>query len=182
MSRNIIGSVFFFAALAGCSTSGDSVIGTITEAVNPTDWTDNACESPIYQEMIGTFSGELSFSAADRSCVWSSTVVVNGTSEGATCTLKGSIDSTLIQQGAPTRLPYTCNAGVLDVTFTSGLRVGDDLISVRPESMGFNYLPSLEQLDVTGNELIHPVTQYEYVVVDYRGLSALNGLLERQQP
>lgn len=180
MSKNIFGSVVVIVALAGCSTSGDSVIGTLTEAVNPTDWTNNACESPIYQEMIGTFSGELRFASAGRSCVWNSVVKVTGTSEGASCTLNGSIDSTVIQQGAQTELPYLCDTGIREVTFTSGLRVGDDLISIRPESMGFNYLPSLEQSDAAGNELIHPVTQYEYVVVDFNGLSAVKGLLERQ--
>lgn len=180
VSKNIIGSVVALAALAGCSTGGDSMLNTITEAVNPTDWNDRVCESPIFMEMIGTFKGQLRFAEGDRSCVWNSTVIVNGQSDTDSCTLTGTIESTLAEQGPAADLPYKCDVGVRDVSYASGLRVGNDLNTLRPESIGFNYPPSLEQRDEAGNELVHAVTQFEYLTVDFDGMRSANGLLVRQ--
>ena len=64
-------------------------------------------------------------------------------------------------------------------SFVNGLKIGDDLTTIRPVSLGFNFLPFLEQTDAAGNELVPVVTQSEFGVVEMDGLSLNNGTLQK---
>lgn len=178
MNINIPATMIVVLALSACSTNGSSVINSLNET---TDWTGSVCESPIYKDMIGTFQGELAVSIGNRSCRWDSTVTVIGQNNGENCDLSGSINSTVIDQGDQSDSTYACEAGTREVKFVNGLGVGDDLNTLRPLSLGFDFLPVLEERNAAGLTLVHPVTQYENVVVDYDGLRADNGLLRRRQ-
>ena len=177
MNKSIAGLSVSLLLLAGCSTGGD----TVAEVATPLDFTGRVCESPIYREIIGTYSGSMQFSAGGRFCVWETTVtVMPATSDDQSCEIEGTIASVVVQQGPQTNLPFVCDAGVRDVVFVNGLQVGDDLTTLRPVSLGFNFPPSLEQQDAAGNELVPAVTQFEFGVVDMGELLLENGTLERQ--
>jgi len=175
--KNIVGFSVALIILTGCSSGGES----IREEVLPVDFTGRVCESPIFQEIIGTFSGELQFSEGGRFCIWNTTVsVMPAVSDDQSCEIEGTIASVVVQQGPQTNLPFVCDAGVRDVLFVNGLQVGDDLTTLRPVSLGFNFPPSLEQQDAAGNELVPAVTQFEFGVVGMGELLLENGTLERQ--
>ena len=178
MSNKIVGlsaAVLTQLIVAGCSSNGESI------AEVPVDFTGRVCESPIYQEIIGTFSGTLQFSEGGRFCIWETTVsVLPALSDDQSCEIEGTIASTVVQQGPQTDIPFVCDSGVREVMFVNGLQVGDDLTTLRPVSLGFNFLPFLEQTDAAGNELIPAVTQSEFGVVDLGELALLKGTLVRQ--
>lgn len=178
MFKNIVGISVALLTLTGCSSSGES----ISVPVPPEDFTGRVCESPIYQEILGTFSGELQFSAGGRFCMWNATVTVTpaAVSDDLSCEIEGTIALTLLQQGAQTDIPFVCDTGVRDVEFANGLGVGDDLTTVRPVSLGFNFLPFLEQTDAAGNQLVPAVTQFQFGIVDLGELILDNGTLEKQ--
>jgi len=175
VSKNVIGLTVALVFLAGCSTTGEKVVTA------PIDYTGRVCESPIFKQIIGTFSGELQATEGDRFCVWDATVSVSAAvSDDQSCELEGTIATTLVQQGPAAALPYVCDVGVRDVTFVNGLQIGDDLTTVRPVSLGFNYLPFLEERDSAGNELVFAVPQFQFSVIEMAGLRAENGRLEKQ--
>ena len=64
-------------------------------ASSPVDWTGAVCESPIYEDMIGTFTGELTVPSGGGACVWNTTVVVSGENSDEACEMTGSIESVL---------------------------------------------------------------------------------------
>ena len=176
MNKSIAGLSVSLLFLAGCSTGGD----TVAEVATPIDFTGRVCESPIYREIIGTYSGSMQFSAGGRFCVWETTVtVMPATSDDQSCEIEGTIASTVVQQGPQTNVPFACDSGVREVMFVNGLKIGDDLTTIRPVSLGFNFLPFLEQTDAAGNELVPVVTQSEFGVVEMDGLSLNNGTLQK---
>jgi len=146
----------------------------VGQAMQPTDWTDRVCESPIYREMIGVYRGEL----INRSCRWDMQVSITGTNNGATCDLEAELNRNLLSQSVDGA--YTCASGPRATRVASGLRVGHDLTTLRPTSVGFQYVPMLEETDDNGVELVHPIGQYENLTAEYVGLVGERGTLARQ--
>lgn len=148
-------------------------------ALTPVDWTGAVCESPVYKDIIGTFTGELTSPSGGGACVWDTTVVISGENSDQICKLAGTIESTIVTDQGVTG--YKCVEGNREVTFSNGLTAGDDLNRLRPASIGFHYRPTLEEKDSEGKNLVHAITQFEHVTVDYDGLMATSGLLKRQK-
>ncbi len=182
LNGKVVVSILTLVAAAACSSTGDSMRGAISTVIQPTDWTDRVCESPIYKEMIGTYSGEMSVIAGGRSCRWSATLSVAGQNSGRDCNLTGHVETLLIDQGSVVESsPYACASGKSEVIFTSGLGVGDDLDTLRPVSLGITFPSTLNERDTSGLELVHPIRQFEHMTVEYQGLMTDNrALLARQ--
>lgn len=183
MNTKIAGLSVSLLVLAGCSSGGGSVAipDPTAEVDAQEDFTGRVCESPIYQEIIGSYNGQLQFSEGDRLCVWDTTVsVMPVESDDQNCEIEGTIASTLLQQGPAANIPYVCDSGVRDVVFVNGLAVGDDLTTLRPVDLGFNFFPSLELLDAAGNEIVYAVTQFEFGVIDIDELTTENGTFDKQ--
>jgi len=153
--QNVIG---FFAAgliasLTGCAT------GEPIEEV--TDWTGRVCEAPLFNMIIGTYTGEVAYvlPSQSRSCRWSTTVTIEGANAGTECALSGSVYNVLVEQGTQFESnPYSCDFGGRSASFAFGLGVGDDLNSIRPVSVIAYFEPGLEEADNNDQEMVYSVT------------------------
>jgi len=124
--------------------------------------TGRVCESPLFNMVVGTYTGEVAYAlpSQNRSCRWSTTVNITGTNAGTECTLTGSVSNVLIEQGTQFESrPYSCDFGSRAASFAFGLGVGDDLNSIRPVSVIAYFEPGLEERDINGQEMVYPVTQ-----------------------
>jgi len=142
------------ASLIGCAT------GEPLEEV--TDWTGRVCESPLFNMVIGTYTGEVAYAlpSQSRSCRWSTTVTIEGTNAGTECALTGSVSNVLAEQGTQFESnPYSCDFGSRVASFAFGLGVGDDLNSIRPVSVIAYFEPGLEETDINDQEMVYSVTQ-----------------------
>ncbi len=177
MTNKIIATTLMAVVVAGCSSSKDP-ISPITNLLPAPDWSDRVCESPVYREMIGTYKAELAKNQGSRSCRWNTTVVVNGESAGGDCNLTGYVESNLVEQGTQFEGAdaYVCDSGRRDVNLVTGIAINDDLDTIRPVSLGFNF-PILEAQDNNGISLVHPVTQFENMTVLFEGLRTDSGVL-----
>jgi len=154
------------ASIIGCASSEK------VEVVS--DWTGRVCESPIYDMIIGTYTGEVSYqqAAQNRSCRWNTTVTITGTNAGSECALSGGVNNELLEQSTQFEASaYSCDFGNRESSFAFGLGAGDDLNSIRPVSVIAYFEPGLEETDINGQELIYAVTQSRSLDIERDGRS-----------
>lgn len=157
---------------------------TATDTPAVIDWTGRACESPGYQSALGTYAGELQFlDDAPRSCRWNAEIVIAGRSEADSevCTLSGSINVTLVEQGTQLEnTPYICAEMSQPTGYATGLTQGLDL----NVSGQYSFILQMEvphsSVDANGIALVNALTQFEAVLVGEGGLIATTGTLQKR--
>lgn len=148
------------------------------EPVVLVDWTNRACESPAYSDILGNYVGQINYRDSEaRACRWNTEIAIIGVSMVSDCSLTGTITATPDVSGSA---GYLCSDVQLQAGFVVGLS-DPDLNRSGPSSV-IIHLP--EELPVTtsnGDSIVYPIAQYDSLTAEYGTLIKDAGnILSRQ--
>lgn len=147
-----------------------TTVDSSTVETAPIDWTGRACESPFYENTLGTYGGDFIYQdSAPRACRWSGEITITGVSEpdSGNCNLSGTVTATLTEQGTQLdNAPYVCavmNSPVFYVADEAGIiELNTPVPSSFIVQLDEGLLPGVDE---NGIALQYPVTQFEAFTV-----------------
>ncbi len=168
-------SIAAMATLAACSTPK-------VQPVEPIDWTNNACESPAYKDILGNYTGQINYRDTDsRLCRWDAQIAIYGVSMVSDCSLSGTVNASIAEQSTDSDdQSFACADINEQVKFVVGLSDSDLNLS-GPSSVIVHLENELVVAAAPGKMVVNPVVQYESLTVENGTLTNDSGsVLTRQ--
>ncbi len=164
---NAVFAIAAVSVLAGCSTPK-------VEPVEPIDWTNRACESPAYTDILGSYTGEIMYQGSDaKLCRWIADVAIYGVSMASNCSLSGSISASVAEQAGEDQ-SFECAEVNEQVKFVVSLS-DEDINLTGPSSVIVHYDGELAMSGEAGKKMVSPIGQYESLTAENRTLIKENG-------
>ncbi len=156
----VLGSTIAFSVLTACASPPKAVPVVV-------DWTNRACESPAYGNILGNYVGQINYRGGDtRSCRWNTQISIIGISMVADCNLTGTITATPEVAAGD---GYQCSDIEAQTKFVVGLSDAD-LNRFGPSSVIVHFEEELPTMTNGGKVIVSPIVQFE-------ALTAENGTL-----
>lgn len=145
----LAGTVGGIGLLAGCTSTQPAPVEI--------DWTNRACESPAYVDILGTYAGAITFRDETRACHWNAEISIIGVSMASECSLTGTITATPDYAGDN---EYLCSSVNAPTSYVAGLS-DENLNHFGPSSVIVHMTELLPTVSNDGVKIVNPIFQFE---------------------